>query len=386
MILGTSPPGLDIAQSLTAAAISVTLIETDPHAAERAAFFLGRMHVSSSSDPAPKIVSDIANMRLADLVFVALDDFQSEQAAALNAVARHLPDSACIALTDLQELSTCDVPVDLSTRLFGFQIFAPVPLRQLVEIAPGPNTRPEWINAAFDLARAMGKTPVAAPARRLSVGTRLLRRLYDTADTMLMDGANPFELDDAMIAFGFDIGLYAAQDLIGLDVAYADRKRCAAKRDPARRYIPISDRMVEEGRLGKKVGVGWYRYPGGGGAVIDPLVEDLIREEAWFADTPTRSFATEDIQNRLALAMVHEAALMLADGTAASVADINVVSVCGLGFPTEFGGVLGWADAKGAVWINAALNHLAHEDTLWAPGQVISDCAERQTQFSDWRP
>ncbi|MFK5997198.1 MAG: 3-hydroxyacyl-CoA dehydrogenase family protein [Rhodobacterales bacterium] len=73
-----------------------------------------------------------------------------------------------------------------------------------------------------------------------------------------------------------------------MDIAYTNRQRQNATRDPARRYIPIADRMVEEGRLGKKSGVGWYRYPGGGGAVIDPLLEDMIIEESYFAKVSRR--------------------------------------------------------------------------------------------------
>lgn len=46
---------------------------------------------------------------------------------------------------------------------------------------------------------------------------------------------------------------------------------------------PILGRMVAEGRIGKVGGVGYYRYPGGGGAVVDPLIEDLILEEAYYA-------------------------------------------------------------------------------------------------------
>lgn len=85
---------------------------------------------------------------------------------------------------------------------------------------------------------------------------------------------NPWELDEALVDWGYGTGPCEAQDHVGLDVVLAGGTA---------RSGPIQLRMVAEGRLGKKVGVGYYRYPGGGGAVIDPLVEDLIREEAWFA-------------------------------------------------------------------------------------------------------
>ena len=84
---------------------------------------------------------------------------------------------------------------------------------------------------------------------------------------------NPWELDEALCDWGYTMGPCEAQDLVGLEKVLA--------RVPDRN-VPILPRMVAEGRMGKGGGVGYYRYPGGGGAVIDPLIEDLILEEAWF--------------------------------------------------------------------------------------------------------
>lgn len=94
------------------------------------------------------------------------------------------------------------------------------------------------------------------------------------AEHLLFHHTNPWELDEALVAAGFSMGPCEAQDLVGLDKVLA--------RAPDRPG-PVLRRMVAEGRMGKGGGVGFYRYPGGGGAVIDPLIEDLILEEAWFA-------------------------------------------------------------------------------------------------------
>lgn len=84
----------------------------------------------------------------------------------------------------------------------------------------------------------------------------------------------PWELDEALCEWGYGLGPCEAMDLAGLDRVLAAR---GADRGP------VLPRMVAEGRLGKAAGWGFYRYPGGGGAVIDPLIDDLVREEAWFA-------------------------------------------------------------------------------------------------------
>lgn len=101
---------------------------------------------------------------------------------------------------------------------------------------------------------------------------------WQACEQMLMDHTTPWELDEALVDWGYGIGPCEAQDLIGLDTVLA----CRSGSTPA----PILARMVAEGRLGKQGGWGFYRYPGGGGAVIDPLIEDLIREEARFAKRP----------------------------------------------------------------------------------------------------
>lgn len=97
---------------------------------------------------------------------------------------------------------------------------------------------------------------------------------WQTAEYLLLHHTNPWELDEALTAWGYALGPCEAQDLLGLDQVLARRPN---------RDIQILSRMVAEGRMGKIGGVGYYRYPGGSGAVIDPLIEDLIREEAWFA-------------------------------------------------------------------------------------------------------
>ena len=106
------------------------------------------------------------------------------------------------------------------------------------------------------------------------VAAALQDAFWLAADRLLMFHTNPWELDEALEAAGYAMGPCAAMDLLGLDVVLARRSVAAS---------PILPRMVAEGRMGKKGGVGHYRYPDGGGAVIDPLIEDLILEEAWFA-------------------------------------------------------------------------------------------------------
>lgn len=370
LIVGAGPAGVTTAQLLRRAGYAVALAEPDPDTARRMRDMLAKSGLDLPLEDGPGDPAGTA------IVVEALEEEAHLRDGILRELSANAP-AECLVLSS--SLSP------LPGRVVGFRIHTPAHLRTLIEIAPGPQTPDAQLAAAFSLAHAMHRQPVIAPHDRASIGTRLTRRLYEAADTMLMEGAIPHELDEAMVAFGWDIGLYEAQDLIGLALAYADRKAQAETRDPNRRYIPIQDRMVEEGRLGKAAGVGWYRYPGGGGAVIDPLVEDLVREEAWFAGVTPRRFGAEKMQGRLVLALIHEAGLMLADGTAAGAADIDTVSLAGLGFPERLGGVIAHADTLGMAAVARALDPLAQEDpVIWTPPAPILDCARQGRKLSDW--
>lgn len=112
-----------------------------------------------------------------------------------------------------------------------------------------------------------------------------------TCEQLIFLHTTPWELDEALSDWGYTLGPCEAQDLVGLDLVLQARPDADAS--------PILSRMVAEGRLGKKGGWGYYRYPGGGGAVIDPLIDDLVQEEAWFAKVMRQELTGEALVHRL---------------------------------------------------------------------------------------
>ncbi|MBM1816542.1 3-hydroxyacyl-CoA dehydrogenase family protein [Pseudosulfitobacter pseudonitzschiae] len=137
------------------------------------------------------------------------------------------------------------------------------------------------------------------------VAAALQDSFWLAADRLLMFHTNPWELDESLEAAGYAMGPCAAMDLLGLDVVL-DRRQGAAS--------PILPRMVAEGRMGKKGGVGHYRYPGGGGAVIDPLIEDLILEEAWFAKVTRHDLSDAELVARMQAAQAAAVGRLLQQG------------------------------------------------------------------------
>ena len=152
--------------------------------------------------------------------------------------------------------------------------------------------------------------------------TALQDAFWLAGEPLLYHHTNPWEMDEALTASGFAMGPCEAQDLVGLEKVLARQSA---------RPVPILPRMVAEGRLGKQGGVGYYRYPGGGGAVIDPLIEDLILEEAWFGKITRSEISDEAIvaQMTTALGSVCDACL---DG-GSDEADLRDLLRRAIGFP-----------------------------------------------------
>lgn len=396
VVVGGGPMGAAITWAALTAGLCVTVLDTDAEAVAHTRRNLDRLATAA-------IASDLAD---AEGIAARLDRLvlAHDPAAAMGAtfaiesscesldvrrevfamLERHLPPEAVLA-THTPFLDTGQIAEGLAdpARLVGLHFSAPAYGMRLLEIMPTRATSDRALATGYALAAHLGQVPVVAGVRDSGIGTRILARYLEAADTLMMDGSNPWEIDEAMVDFGMALGPYEAQDLAGLDIAFAMRRRQEARRDPARRYIPISDRMVNEGRLGRKVGVGWYRYPGGGGKVIDPLVEDLAREEAWFAGVTQRRIDAPEIVERLVLAMVNEAAAILSEGIAARASDIDLVTVLGHGFPRWRGGLMHHADSLGAAAIVARLSAWAQEDPLvWTPAPALLEAANTHTFFS----
>lgn len=353
-VLGAGAEAMRMARQLQGAGGDVIVVEPDGFAAERAQHHLRRLE---GANAALNIGTDPAALARADLILDTMED-AGDRATCLPYL---VVASAVIVTTCLHELPGLAQAIIHPARLCGLAVAGPGHLRGLIEIIPTSASDPRTHEAAQRLATTLGKTALVRTPMGEPLAARLLTRLVETADHMLLHGAIPHELDEAMVAFGYDIGVYEAQDLIGMEVGYAQRRRTG-------RPSLIADRMVEEGRLGHSAGVGWYRYPGGGGAVIDPLVEDLIREEARFAGITSRAFAAAEMQDTLFLALVHEALGMLGAPNAPSPADLDIAAILGLGFPADEGGPLARAAARGKPEILRALAARTDSDpALWAP-------------------
>ena len=398
-VVGGGTMGSGIAYACLSAGFGVCLLETDDDGLSRARSNVDKIIAASLSrglitqDRADKLAThitystDYADACDAELAIEAAFESMDVKRDVLQSLEKNMAPSAILASNtsylDLNEMAGC---VADPSRVVGLHFFAPAHIMKLLEIVRGDATSDRALVTAFAMGKALRKVPVLAGVCDGFIGNRILMRYREAADTLLIDGAVHWEIDEAMMDFGYAMGPYEAQDLSGLDIAYANRRRQDETRDPNRRYIPISDRMVQEGRLGKKTGVGWYRYPGGGGRVDDPLVEDLIREESHFAKVTRRDIGKDEISKTLLLAMINEAADILHEGIAETAADIDLVTVFGYGFPRWRGGLMHYADTLGAANIVRELRALAANDPIaWRISPVLEYCANTDTLLTQYR-
>ena len=151
-------------------------------------------------------------------------------------------------------------------RVVQMHFFNPPTIMKLVEIMPGQKTDPKTLKTAEEMAKQLGKDPVVckieAPA---GIVSRVLGQLLNEASWLVASGvAEPADVDKALkLGANHPMGPLELLDLIGLDIHRAKMQTLTTTlNDPRYKHPELIDRMIEEGRLGKKVGKGFYDYDG----------------------------------------------------------------------------------------------------------------------------
>jgi len=147
-------------------------------------------------------------------------------------------------------------------RVGGMHFSNPPTSMPLVEVVKGERTSPDTLAFISEVAEKIGKTPIVI--KKDMRGFVLNRILFAT----IMDGllalergeVTPEELDAALYSMGFPIGIADGADLIGIDIVHIVGKNLREAYGDRFKQPPILERMIREGRLGKKTGVGFYNW------------------------------------------------------------------------------------------------------------------------------
>ena len=349
-VVGTGLMGSGIAVAALDAGYRVIGVEQTEDAAtkgrERIVALLDRAVKSGRLDPDGRnarldrlvVAADIGPLSNTDLVIEAVFDdlaVKSELFARLGEIVR--PDAILATNTSYLDPDVIAVATPRPERVLGLHFFSPANIMRLVEVVRCGRTAPDVLTTGIAVARKLGKLPVVSGVCEGFIGNRIFSAYRREAEFMVEDGALPHEIDAAIENYGFAMGPFAVFDLAGLEIAWARRKRQAATRDPAARYVDIADRLCEAGRFGQKTGRGWYAYSDGK-RTVDPEVTALIEASRSAKGIAPRNIAGEEITARLLAAMAGEGKAILAEGIAERASDIDLVLINGYGFPAYKGG------------------------------------------------
>ena len=361
VVVGGGLMGAGIATSALNAGLSVTLIERDADAAKQAetrvhgllegAVKRGKMTADAfeARKAAFRAVSDYAEAASAPLAIEAVFEDVAVKREVFQKLAAVMADDAILATnTSYLDPMLIFEGIENQDRCIGLHFFSPAHIMKLLEIVKTPHTSAEVLATGFALGKRLRKISVLSGICDGFIGNRILAAYRRAADYLLADGALPYQVDAAMRKMGVPMGPYEMQDLTGLQIAWANRKRQAATRDPNERYVTIADQLCEMDRLGQRTGKGWYTYEEGNRTPIrDPEVEAIVEAYSAQNGITRRAFTEEEIAGRLLAVIANEGALIVQEGIAERAADVDMVKVHGYGFPRWRGGPMQYAKEIG---------------------------------------
>jgi 3-hydroxybutyryl-CoA dehydrogenase len=153
-------------------------------------------------------------------------------------------------------------------RVLGLHFFGPVPFMGLVEVIKGEKTSEDVFNQGLEFVKSLGKTPLKVHKDIPGfVVNRIFGAAFRECVDLVADGiASPEDIDVGMrLGYGWNIGPFEIADNAGLDTfARVGQSMLALGEDHLVAKSDLIVQMVKEGRLGKKVGHGFYRYTGDG--------------------------------------------------------------------------------------------------------------------------
>ncbi|ACD17130.1 3-hydroxyacyl-CoA dehydrogenase NAD-binding domain-containing protein [Paraburkholderia phytofirmans] len=396
-VVGGGTMGAGIAVAVLDAGLPVTMIERDDASLAR-----GRAHIEKvydgliakgrlSAEKKAALMSRWSGstsydaLAGADLVIEAVFEDLAVKQAVFAELDRVCKAGAVLATnTSYLDIDALASSVSRPADVIGLHFFSPANIMKLLEVVVPKQVSADVVATAFELAKKLRKTPVRAGVCDGFIGNRVLAVYRSAADAMMEDGASPYQIDAAVRAFGFPMGPFQVVDLAGGDIGWAARKRRAATRNPAARYVQIADRLCERGWFGQKSGRGFYLYPEGSrSGTPDPEVEAIIDAERARAGITPRSFTDEEIIRRYMAAMINEGANVVHERIALRPLDVDVTFLYGYGFPRYRGGPMKYADMVGLPKILADIREFAKEDPLfWKPSPLLIELVERGADFA----
>ncbi len=261
--------------------------------------------------------------------------------------------------------------------VLGMHYFSPVEKMPLLEIVVTDDTA-DWATVtAVEFGKRQGKTVIVVKDGPGFYTTRILVPYLNEAFFLLSEGASIEAVDEAMTKWGFPIGPLLLTDEVGIDVGAHISKIMLDAFGERMAGPDMAQGLLDDDRRGRKNGRGFYEYDdkGARGGVDENVYQAL-------GLGPRREIPKAEIRERIALAMINEAARCLEEGIIQSALDGDMGAVMGLGFPPFRGGPFWWMDEVGAGEIVAKLEALAEKHgERFEPAEIIRMHADSERTF-----
>jgi 3-hydroxyacyl-CoA dehydrogenase len=395
-IIGAGTMGSGIATTLANAGIRVRIKDSTQAALDR-----GMANVRKSYEvpiQRGRITHEVAEQRIAsihpqldyegfdqvDLVIEAVYenlDLKQQIFAELDRIAK--PD--CVLATNTSTLDIDEIAAATARpqMVIGLHFFSPAYIMRLLEIVRGKATGTQVTATILALAKSLRKVGVLVGNGCGFVGNRMMFPYMREAQLLVEEGATPAQVDGALTDWGMAMGIFAVDDMGGLDLG----ARCFAdirERQGAGPRMPVVlDKLVAQGRLGQKTGAGWFRYDDARKPSPDPEVEAFIAQTAAAEGIPQRSITNDEIIERCIYSMINEGAKILEDGYALRASDIDTIYMTGYGFPAYRGGPMWFADSVGLDKILARVKDFHRQfGVLWQPAPLLERLAAEGGTFA----
>lgn len=265
-------------------------------------------------------------------------------------------------------------------HFIGIHFFSPVDKMRLVEIIVGKKTSPETLAKAFDFAQQIHKVPIVVNDSRGFFTSRVFGTYIDEGARLLEEGVKAAKIENSAKLAGMPTGPLAITDEVSqhllitaaetnaqLDTVYGKSSTMTGEAS-----LRVAKKLVDEfHRGGRAYNGGFYEYPQKGKKYLWPELKKLYHN-------PSISLSKHNIQDRLLFRQAIEAVRCYEEGVFSSVAEANIGSIFGIGFPAHTGGILQFINAYGLPEFVARAQTLAahYGERFTPPHSLITMASE----------
>ncbi|MFG3368816.1 3-hydroxyacyl-CoA dehydrogenase NAD-binding domain-containing protein [Streptomyces sp. NPDC090032] len=296
------------------------------------------------------------------------------------------PDALLCSNTSTLPITLLAEGVERPEDFIGLHFFSPVDKMPLVEIIKGERSGDEALARAFDLVRQISKTPIVVNDSRGFFTSRVIGHFINEGVAMVAEGIEPASVEQAAAQAGYPAKVLSLMDELTLTLPRKIRnetKRAVEEAGGTWAGHPsdvVIDRMVEEfDRPGRSGGAGFYEYVDGKRAGLWPGLREHFTK-------PGYEIPFKDMQERMLFSEALDTVRLLEEGVLTSVADANIGSIFGIGFPGWTGGVLQYINGYegGLPGFVARARELAERyGERFQPTALLVEKAEKGETFTD---